>query len=100
MFYLQYPLLGSSAAFPAFIFVSMQDSSELLSRPQSSSGNLKKNGQRHVLGVDCFPVNAHNTHRGVYSHIMLVDKLLIDTVMCIVFLLVIVENLGLLLLSL
>ena len=51
MFYLQYPLLGSSAAFPAFIFVSMQDSSELLSRPQSSSGNLKKNGQRHVLGV-------------------------------------------------
>lgn len=42
MFYLQYPLLGSSATFPAFISVSMQDSSELLSRPQSSSGNLKK----------------------------------------------------------
>ena len=42
MFYLQYPLLGSSATVPAFISVSMRDTSELLSRPQSSSGNLKK----------------------------------------------------------
>lgn len=68
MFYLQYPLLGSSATFPAFISVSMQDSSELLSRPQSSSGNLKKNGQRHVLGVDCFPVNIQHTQRCVFTH--------------------------------
>lgn len=51
MFYMQDPLLDSSATFPAFISVSMQDSSELLSRPQNSSGNLKKTTDKDMYLV-------------------------------------------------
>ena len=68
MFYLQDPLLDSSATFPAFISVSMQDSSELLSRPQNSSGNLKKTTDKDMYLVLIASLEIHTTHISVCVH--------------------------------